>query len=191
MDDRLAALERRVAALEARLGGSSAAPDLPGTAGTTLLAPLRVVDAAHHPLLEIGRDGAPLAQLFDRAGTPVVAWGVTAEGGYLEVRDAAGRCLCALTVAGGGSRVTLRHRDGRPHVELFGDAAGGGINISHPTEDGESTGISLWADAGGGTITVEQASHERIQISVTGAGDIFGPGDKQDVPLSEPRRPLA
>jgi hypothetical protein len=150
LEDRLAALEAEIARLRVSVARSE-------QNGTSLVAPVRIVDASGILLADIVSAGHDTAvRLYNRAGKPVALLGADGtQAGYLAVRNAEGQMMACIDIEMAGARLLLYDHSQRMGVGLFGgdsgDANGGGINI------GASSGnlaATLWADSASGLLTV-------------------------------------
>lgn len=156
MNDSLAALEQRVAALEAQLA-TLTTPHSQSTSATRLVAPVEVVTAEGQVLLSIHQQpNASGISLHNSAGNPVATLGVDGtQAGYLSIRDAAGRLVGSLDVETAGARLILQDHEENGGIVLFGgdsgDNEGGGINILHSAG---GLSMSLWSDTDGGQLII-------------------------------------
>jgi hypothetical protein len=160
MEDRLRALEERIAQLEALLARQSGGqPELPE--GTLLQAPLKVVNALGAVLLDLhDTPNARALRLFNTQGLPVVTLGVDGtEAGWLTIRNAAGQLVAMLDVEMSGARLQMLNHAQQAGIVLFGgdsgDNHGGGLHILHT--DPAEIAISLWATGEGGQIQIYDA----------------------------------
>ncbi len=151
MNDIVAALERRVAALEEQLVTQK--PQAP----TRLVAPLEVVDDEGRTILTVSSTRHDTSiRLYNKGGKAVATLGVDGTAaGYLSIRNAESTLVALLDVERSGARLSLEDHERRGGVSIFGgdsgDNSGGGINIA-----GTAGGValSLWATATGGEVTV-------------------------------------
>lgn len=158
-DEHSAALEARIAALEARLERWEAAHG----AGAALTTPVVVTTPAGRAILEIqgGETRGAQLRLFNAAGRAVVSLGVDGtETGYLTLRNQTGELLACLDIEMAGARLQLLNHQAQAGVVVHGgdaDGCGGGVSIIAETAD-----IQLWADAAGGTLTITDAAGREV-----------------------------
>jgi hypothetical protein len=162
---RLEEVERRLAEAEETiallLSYISAAEGL----GTTVRAPLRVVDAEGKLLFEVcGHRGNPSyneMRIYSLAGEKVATLGSQAGGGFLAVRNDEGKLIGYLDCENYGARMEILNNQGEGGVMLFGQEEGGGINIMSV----DST-VGLWTTKEGSEIEILLNNPERKIVSL-------------------------
>jgi hypothetical protein len=152
MESTIQALERRIGNLE-RLVLQLIDP---AASINTLKAPLRVVDADNQLLLDIQCSAKDTSlHLYAKSGQLGASIGVDGEGGYLTIRNSAGRLLGYFNIEQAGARLIVNDQDQAGGVVLFGGDSGGegggGIHILSSSEPA----ITLWTTEDGAEIRCE------------------------------------
>jgi hypothetical protein len=113
MDERLRELEERLARAEEALRLLGASVAVPADGGVVLRGPLRVVDGAGAPLVEVsaGDSGASL-RLMDASGSRVVVLDAIPTGGSLSICHHAGKPVVLMFADEAGGDFSLYDRDG-------------------------------------------------------------------------------
>jgi hypothetical protein len=139
--------------------------------GTTLQAPLRIMNQAGAVLLEVQEKPHDLAvRLFNAQGIAVATLGVDGtHAGYLAIRNAGGQSVAALDVELSGARLQVYDQARRGGVVLFGgdsgENAGGGLHILH-TGSGNGISISVWSNQAGGEIRIYDAQTDELLLDL-------------------------
>ena len=83
--------------------------------GTTLKAPVRVVDDQNAVLAEVGTAGVPYLRMFkpDRSGTPAVEVFASRWGGGMDVRNEKGKVVAVLDSRDKGVHLAIMDNNGR------------------------------------------------------------------------------
>ena len=146
---------------------------LPGDGrGTTLRAPLRVIDEEGNLVLEVYEQREPPfhneLRLFNSAGRKVISVGSQLGGGFLTIRNDAGQLLCYLSIESEGARLLIHNNEEKGGVALFGQEQGGGINITS-----RNSIIGLWTTDEGSEIEIwrKEPQEPVVSLSVNAAGD--------------------
>ena len=166
MNESLATLEQRVAALEAKLAALTV-PLSTQASATRIVAPVEVVDAEGQLLLTIQRErNSTNISLYNTTGQAVAILGVDGtHAGHLTIRNAEGSTVGYIDVETSGARLLLQDHDRKGGVVVFGgdsgDDTGGGINILH-TAGGLS--ITLWSDTDGGKLVIYDGQEQQQEL---------------------------
>lgn len=154
--DRIAELERRLARAEAAI---AALETRLGSEGTTLTAPVRVVNPDGRVLAEVGEGqwGAGELRLFTKGGTlkaKLSAHGLTLYRGDIAIRDEAGKLWFYVTVEQEGCRLWLEGDKSDSQIILwaYDDWAALRVRAGHNEHS-----VVLHADDRGAEIRVEDA----------------------------------
>jgi hypothetical protein len=172
MDTQLSDLEQRVNVLETMLSTLMARLTAEATPppSTTLVAPVRIVDAAGRVLVSIEQRPHDVSvRIINEAGIVTAALGVDGtQAGYLAIRNAEGTLVAFLDVELSGARLQLEDHQRQGGVILFGgdsgDEAGGGINIVH-TAGGLSLSLCSTPD-GGEVVCYDGQTQETVRAQM-------------------------
>jgi hypothetical protein len=159
MEESLARLEQRIAALEAHIASLTQADK----SINRLITPVEVVTPEGQIVLKIDHElHKTHVSLYNIDGHAVATFGVDGtQAGYITIRNAEGHSVGYLDVELSGARLTLHDHTQNGGVVVFGgdssEDQGGGIHIIH-TNGGLS--MSLWSQVGGGELRMYDGSKE-------------------------------
>jgi hypothetical protein len=177
MENRLKDLEQRLAHAEVAIERLSAELAVRKEQGTTVTTPFRVVNAQGRVLLEINTwrpdtsSEANSIRIFNREGTVTAQIGTQAEGGFLAIRDDAGKLIAYLTTETAGAKLELLSSHNEGGLVLGTDDDGGWMNILHASKAGINIGIGLEAQEGTLNISSNETGDAIITIAKTAPGD--------------------